>query len=147
MAALGADPPPGPPASAQGPPCPIPHAPHGAIAADHTTQRTPSAATDPDDRAHAIEAVDLVKTYPTGRRKQPVRALDGLTLRVRPGEVFGLLGPNGAGKSTTVRILSTLSQPDSGSVRVAGNDVARRPGNAVRRSIGLISQKPSSAAR
>ncbi len=58
----------------------------------------------------AIEATDLVKTYATGRGKPPVQALDGLSLTVRQGEVFGLLGPNGAGKSTTVKILSTLTQ-------------------------------------
>ena len=57
----------------------------------------------------AIEATDLVKTYATGRGKPPVQALDGLSLTVRQGEVFGLLGPNGAGKSTTVKILSTLT--------------------------------------
>ena len=92
----------------------------------------------------AIEATDLVKTYATGRGKPPVQALDGLSLTVRQGEVFGLLGPNGAGKSTTVKILSTLALPDSGRAVVAGHDVARDR-NAVRRSIGLISQKSSSA--
>ena len=107
----------------------------------------PRAATPPDTSGRhtwAIEAVDLVKTYAAGRRKPPVRALDGLTLGVRTGEVFGLLGPNGAGKSTTVRILSTLSRPDSGQARVAGHDVLAAP-SAVRRAIGLVSQKPSAA--
>ena len=61
----------------------------------------------------AVEAHDLVKTYPKG-----VRALDGLSISVRPGEVFALLGPNGAGKSTTIKILTTLTRPDSGTVRV-----------------------------
>ena len=92
----------------------------------------------------ALVATDLVKTYPTERRKPPVRALDGLSLTIHAGEVLGLLGPNGAGKSTTVRILSTLSRPDSGSATVAGHDVLRNPG-AVRHTIGLVSQKPSAA--
>jgi ABC-2 type transport system ATP-binding protein len=92
----------------------------------------------------AIEATDLVKTYAAGRGKRPVQALDGLSLTVRQGEVFGLLGPNGAGKSTTVKILSTLATPDSGAAVVAGHDVARHP-DAVRHAIGLISQKSSSA--
>jgi ABC-2 type transport system ATP-binding protein len=95
----------------------------------------------------AIEAIDLVKSYATGRGKRgkrPVQALDGLSLTVRQGEVFGLLGPNGAGKSTTVKILSTLAKPDSGTAVVAGHDVGRHP-DAVRRAIGLISQKSSSA--
>jgi ABC-2 type transport system ATP-binding protein len=92
----------------------------------------------------AIEAADLVKTYPGGRGKPRVQALAGLNLRVAEGQVYGVLGPNGAGKSTTVKILSTLSRPDSGSARVAGIDVARHP-DAVRRSIGLVGQKSSAA--
>jgi ABC-2 type transport system ATP-binding protein len=91
-------------------------------------------------RGLALRAADLVKTYP-GR--PPVRALDGLSVEVVAGTVFGLLGPNGAGKSTTVRILSTLSRADSGTAEVAGLDVARQP-DQVRRRIGLVSQKPSS---
>jgi len=55
---------------------------------------------------NAIEAHELVKTYKGG-----VRALDGVSLSVAPGTVFGLLGPNGAGKSTIVKILTTLSRP------------------------------------
>ena len=57
----------------------------------------------------AIEANALTKTYPPD-----VRALDGLSLAVPAGTIFGLLGPNGAGKSTTVRILTTLSRPEGG---------------------------------
>src|SRR5579884_798561 len=68
----------------------------------------------------AIEARNLVKTYRGG-----VRALDGLSFRVEAGTIFGLLGPNGAGKSTTVKILTTLSRPDSGEAQVAGLDVLR----------------------
>src|SRR5690348_14711039 len=92
--------------------------------------------------AASLHAVDLVKTYRGGRGKPPVRALDGLSVEVEPGTVFGLLGPNGAGKSTTVRILTTLSRPDSGTASVAGIDVLRHP-DAVRHVIGLVSQKPS----
>jgi ABC-2 type transport system ATP-binding protein len=83
----------------------------------------------------AVQARDLVKTY-RGR----VRALDGLSITVAPGEVFGLLGPNGAGKSTTVKILTTLARPDSGTARVAGYDVLREPAR-VRRAIGVVSQR------
>ena len=53
---------------------------------------------------HAIEAVDLVKTYGSGS----VRALDGLTIEVPSGTVLGVLGPNGAGKTTLVRVLTTF---------------------------------------
>jgi ABC-2 type transport system ATP-binding protein len=93
----------------------------------------------------AVEAQGLVKTYPGD-----VKALDGLSLTVRPGEVFGLLGPNGAGKSTTVKILTTLARPDSGAATVAGHDVLRRP-DRVRRVIGVVSQRsgadPSATGR
>ncbi|MEV5507232.1 ATP-binding cassette domain-containing protein [Streptomyces orinoci] len=83
----------------------------------------------------AVEASALTKTYP-GK----VTALDGLSLTVRPGTVFGLLGPNGAGKSTTVKILTTLARPDSGSATVAGHDVLRHP-DRVRRAIGVVAQR------
>jgi ABC-2 type transport system ATP-binding protein len=83
----------------------------------------------------AIAATELRKTYPPD-----VTALDGLSLSVPAGTIFGLLGPNGAGKSTTVRVLSTLTVPDSGSASVAGIDVLRDP-VAVRRSIGVVGQK------
>jgi ABC-2 type transport system ATP-binding protein len=69
-----------------------------------------------------------------------VTALDGLSLTVRPGEVFGLLGPNGAGKSTAIKILTTLATPDSGTAAVAGYDVLREP-DRVRRVIGVVSQR------
>src|SRR3954469_17630797 len=87
------------------------------------------------DFKYAIEAIDLVKTCPPD-----VRALDGLSLSVPAGRIFALLGPNGAGKSTTVRVLTTLSRPDSGSARVAGLDVLADP-VAVRRAIGLVGQQ------
>ena len=83
----------------------------------------------------AIEARDLVKTY--GGK---VRALDSLSFNVAAGTIFALLGPNGAGKSTTVKILNTLSRPDSGSASVAGFDVLREP-NRVRQAIGCVAQK------
>jgi ABC-2 type transport system ATP-binding protein len=83
----------------------------------------------------AVKATELRKTYAGG-----VTALDGLSITVAPGTVFGLLGPNGAGKSTTVRILSTLTRPDSGSAVVAGVDVLGDP-LGVRRAIGVVGQK------
>jgi ABC-2 type transport system ATP-binding protein len=86
----------------------------------------------------AIEATELVKTYPPD-----VRALDRLSLSVQAGTIFGLLGPNGAGKSTTVRVLTTLSRPDSGRARVAGVDVLADPSGA-RRAIGAVGQKQGS---
>jgi len=81
-----------------------------------------------------IEVDGLVKTFRGG-----VRALDGLTLRVPAGVIYGLLGPNGAGKTTLIRVLSTLLPPDDGTARVAGLDVARDQA-AVRARIGLAGQ-------
>ncbi|HEY2327506.1 MAG TPA: ATP-binding cassette domain-containing protein [Gaiellaceae bacterium] len=81
----------------------------------------------------AIAVEDLRKHY------GDVQALDGVTFGVREGEVFGLLGPNGAGKSTTVRVLVTLTHPDSGSASVAGHDVLREQ-SAVRKAIGYVPQ-------
>ncbi|MFI7680207.1 ATP-binding cassette domain-containing protein [Actinophytocola sp. NPDC049390] len=81
----------------------------------------------------AIEATGLTKSYGA------VRVLTGVDLHVPRGSVFSLLGPNGAGKTTTVRILTTLSAPDSGQARVAGHDVVRERA-LVRRSISLTGQ-------
>src|SRR5512139_3991331 len=100
----------------------------------HAPNRKPATAS---PASAAIEAVDLVKTY------GEVRALDGLSFTVASGTVFGLLGPNGAGKSTTIKILTTLTLPTSGSATVAGIDVLRRP-DAVRRAIGVVTQRPGS---
>jgi len=84
--------------------------------------------------ASAISVRNLVKTY------KNVRALDGLNLSVRRGSIFALLGPNGAGKSTTVKILTTLSRPDSGEAWVGGLNVLKDP-QRVRRVIGCVAQR------
>jgi ABC-2 type transport system ATP-binding protein len=68
-----------------------------------------------------------------------VKAVDGIDLTVKEGEIFGFLGPNGAGKSTAVRMLTTLLRPTSGSARVAGYDVVTQADD-VRRSIGVALQ-------
>ncbi|NOY44723.1 MAG: ABC transporter ATP-binding protein [Deltaproteobacteria bacterium] len=82
----------------------------------------------------AVEARGLVKRF--GR----VRALDGLDLRLRTGEIYGFLGPNGAGKTTTIRILTGLLRPDRGEARVGGADVVRNP-VAAKAQIGVVSQQ------
>jgi ABC-2 type transport system ATP-binding protein len=83
----------------------------------------------------AIEASKLVREF-----KKGPRAVDGIDLRVEPGEVYGFLGPNGAGKSTTVHMLTTLLPPSSGTARVAGHDIVRE-GPAVRAAIGAALQE------
>ncbi|NLE78250.1 MAG: ATP-binding cassette domain-containing protein [Rhodococcus sp.] len=80
-----------------------------------------------------IRARGLVKQY------KKVRALDGLDLDVPEGSVLGLLGPNGAGKTTAVRILTTLLEPDEGTVEIAGVDALADP-DGVRARIGLAGQ-------
>ncbi|MGW5755023.1 ATP-binding cassette domain-containing protein [Nocardia rhamnosiphila] len=84
----------------------------------------------------AIEANDLVKVFGTQR------AVDGVSLSVPQGSVYGVLGPNGAGKTTTIRMLATLLRPDGGSARVFGHDVVAEPG-AVRSLIGVTGQYAS----
>jgi len=88
-----------------------------------------------EGRDNSIEVAELVKEF----RKGP-RAVDGIDLRVSPGEIYGFLGPNGAGKSTTVHILTTLMPPTAGRARVAGFDVVRE-GPAVRAAIGAALQE------
>jgi ABC-2 type transport system ATP-binding protein len=83
----------------------------------------------------AVEAHNIVRVFDKGN----VRALDGVTLEVPTGQVFGLLGPNGSGKTTMVRILATILSPTSGNATVAGFDVTKQP-NQVRRHIGLAGQ-------
>ncbi|MGP4054050.1 ATP-binding cassette domain-containing protein [Mycobacterium sp. 4D054] len=81
----------------------------------------------------AIEAIDLVKRFGTET------AVAGVSFAVPPGTVLGLLGPNGAGKTTTVRMMTTLTEPTSGTARVAGYDVRTQP-DEVRRHMGLTGQ-------
>ncbi|HEV2232997.1 MAG TPA: ABC transporter ATP-binding protein [Terriglobia bacterium] len=72
----------------------------------------------------AIETTNLTKDYPVGFwRKRPKRVLEGLSIQVEKGEVFGLLGPNGAGKSTTLKILLHLVFPTSGTARILGKEL------------------------
>ncbi len=81
----------------------------------------------------------ILETQALTRTFGKLMAVDALTISVGRGEVFGLLGPNGAGKTTVIKMLTTLLPPTSGVARVAGFDVARRPGD-VRRRIGYVPQ-------
>jgi ABC-2 type transport system ATP-binding protein len=81
----------------------------------------------------------MIETHQLTRHFKDVVAVDGIDLRVAEGELVALLGPNGAGKSTTLRMLTTLIPPTSGTARVAGFDVTRQQ-RQVRRSIGYIGQ-------
>ena len=85
----------------------------------------------------AVETEKLTKNY------GDLIAVDSLDLSIQEGEIFGLLGPNGAGKTTTLSMLATLLKPSSGTARVNGYDI-RKESDAVRRSIGIVFQDPSS---
>ena len=82
----------------------------------------------------AVEASGLVKVF------GDVRALDGLTFRVRKGEIYGLIGPNGVGKTTTLRVTATLLTPTSGFVKVFGHDVVHEA-PVVRRMISYLPEE------
>lgn len=85
-----------------------------------------------------IEVQDLVKQY----KKATSPAVAGVSFQVDEGELFAFLGPNGAGKTTTISILTTTLTKTSGTVRIAGYDVAAQD-RKVREHIGVIAQKPS----
>lgn len=113
-----------------------------AIEAMQLVKRFPQRAGKPDE--------NQAKTTPQANRKarrwwpfkkrQPkawFTAVDGVSLQIEQGEVFGLLGPNGAGKSTTIRMLCTLLEPSSGTALVNGYDI-RKQANRVRQSLGTV---------
>jgi len=82
---------------------------------------------------------------PKAKGQQPkpeIRALDGISLEIHPGEIFCLLGPNGAGKSTTVGILTTRVRPTSGQAFIGEQDVWRNQ-VSVKRLIGVVAQRPN----
>ncbi len=88
----------------------------------------------------AIETHALAKDYTVGFwRPRPYRALDGLTLSVEPGEVFGFLGPNGAGKTTTLKLLMQLVYPTSGTASILGRPLGDLE---MKRRIGYLPENP-----
>ena len=88
----------------------------------------------------AIEISGLTKDYPTGfLHLKRVRALDGLSLTVEPGEIFGFLGGNGAGKTTAIKVLMRLMTPTAGAARILGRDVADV---AVHARVGYLPEQP-----
>ena len=82
----------------------------------------------------AIRILDVHKRYGT------LRALDGVSLSIEPGEIFGLLGPNGAGKTTLISVVAGLARCDSGEVQVMGADVVKDY-RAARRMLGVVPQE------
>jgi len=84
-----------------------------------------------------IETQQLSKVF-RDRKHGEVRAVNGVTFRCEPGEIYGLLGANGAGKTTTLRMLATILRPTGGTARVAGYDIREQP-DKVRAHIGFLS--------
>jgi ABC-2 type transport system ATP-binding protein len=87
----------------------------------------------------AIELRGLTKHYPLTWQRRLLVALDGLDLRVEPGEVFGLLGPNGSGKSTTMKLLLGLVRPTSGHATIFGHSTEKL---AARKRLGFLPENP-----
>lgn len=90
----------------------------------------------PNDVSNSVEVVNLRKTY------GDVVAVDDISFAVKRGEIFAFLGPNGAGKSTTIKMLTTLLHPTSGTIRINGHDPVTEA-DAVRLSFGIVFQDPS----
>ena len=89
---------------------------------------------------YIVEIENLTKDYEVGFwRKRKVRALDDLSLSVKPGQIFGFLGGNGAGKTTTIKILMTLLFPTSGTARILGSDISDV---SMHRRIGYCPENP-----
>ena len=101
-----------------------------------TATSAPDAAPADRSRSLAVELTDLTRVYGS------VRALDGLTLHVEPGELVALLGPSGCGKTTALRILAGLDQPTSGSVDGRRQGPDPRPGQQARHGDGLPGLQP-----
>jgi len=83
-----------------------------------------------------IEVESLTKVFPATRKTPAKQAVRSISFRCQPGQVYALLGPNGAGKTSTLRMIATMLQPTSGSVRVCGFDLAAP--HRVRASIGFL---------
>lgn len=84
-----------------------------------------------------IEARGLCKRFQDKKRGE-IRAVDGVSFRCQPGQIYGLLGANGAGKTTTLRMLATILEPTDGTAIVAGYDVIEQP-EKVRANVGFLS--------
>jgi ABC-2 type transport system ATP-binding protein len=113
-----------------------------AIESTQLVKRFPQRAGKPDENQAkaATQANGEARRWWPFKKRQPktwFTAVDGVSLQIEQGEVFGLLGPNGAGKSTTIRMLCTLLEPSSGTALVNGYDV-RKQANQVRQSLGTV---------
>lgn len=91
------------------------------------------------DTPPAVEITDLVKDFKTTLRRRKLRAVDGVSLRIEPGEVYGLIGPNGSGKSTTMKALLGLLAPTAGRCAIFGRDSIQVDS---RHEVGFLPENP-----
>jgi len=84
-----------------------------------------------------ININSVTKTYGSG-----IKAVDGISLEIRKGEIFGFLGPNGAGKTTTIKMMTGILPPDEGSILINGHDISKDPIGA-KMEIGFVSDDPN----
>lgn len=87
----------------------------------------------------AVEIKNLAKDFKTSFRKQMLRAVDGVSIRIMPGEVYGLIGPNGSGKSTTMKALLGLVAPTAGTCAIFGKDSLKVDS---RNDVGFLPENP-----
>lgn len=87
----------------------------------------------------ALRITDLTKSFKVGFIPKTIRALNGISLDVEQGEIFGLLGPNGAGKTTTIKCILSLIHPDSGRIELLGDPI---PSRKAKSKIGFLSENP-----
>jgi ABC-2 type transport system ATP-binding protein len=99
-----------------------------------TTTKSKSSSFNNNDLKYYIEVEDLYKFY------GEVHAVDGISLKIKKGEVFAFLGPNGAGKTTTLEIIETIRTPTKGTIRVLGMDTAKQI-NKIKKIIGVLPQE------
>jgi ABC-2 type transport system ATP-binding protein len=88
-----------------------------------------------------IKTDNLTKQFPAGKNHSLITAVEGLSLDIAEGEVFGFLGPNGAGKTTTVRMLSSLIAPTAGRAVINGLEVGRQD-QEIRKCVGILTETP-----
>ena len=91
------------------------------------------------DPTPAVEIRNLVKEFKTSFRRKPLRAVDDVSIRIMPGEVYGLIGPNGSGKSTTMKALLGLVAPSSGQCSIYGRDSLKVDS---RDEVGFLPENP-----
>ncbi|WP_411827703.1 ABC transporter ATP-binding protein [Luteolibacter sp. AS25] len=92
-----------------------------------------------NDAQPAVEIRHLVKDFKTSFRRKPLRAVDDVSIRIMPGEVYGLIGPNGSGKSTTMKALLGLVAPSSGECAIFGKDSMKVDS---RNEVGFLPENP-----